>query len=86
MLKQGIFREYDIRGIADVELQDSGVEVLGRALGTYLIRHSGHTIALGRDCRLSGERLRAEPPTGALQGVRQSIPPQQNQLEQYLQR
>jgi phosphomannomutase/phosphoglucomutase len=57
MLKQGIFREYDIRGIADVELQDSGVEVLGRALGTYLIRHSGHTIALGRDCRLSGERL-----------------------------
>jgi phosphomannomutase / phosphoglucomutase len=57
MLKQGIFREYDIRGIADVELLDSGVEVLGRALGTYLIRHSGHTIALGRDCRLSGERL-----------------------------
>ena len=57
MLKQGIFREYDIRGIAEVELLDSGVEVLGRALGTYLIRHSGHTIALGRDCRLSGERL-----------------------------
>jgi phosphomannomutase/phosphoglucomutase len=58
MLKQGIFREYDIRGIADVELRDADVEVLGRALGTYLIRHSGHTIALGRDCRLSGERLR----------------------------
>ncbi len=57
MLKQGIFREYDIRGIADVELRDADVEVLGRALGTYLIRHSGHTIALGRDCRLSGERL-----------------------------
>jgi phosphomannomutase / phosphoglucomutase len=56
-LKQGIFREYDIRGIADEELLDGGVELLGRALGTYLIRHSGHTIALGRDCRLSGERL-----------------------------
>lgn len=57
MLKQGIFREYDIRGISDLELRDADVEVLGRALGTYLIRHSGHTIALGRDCRLSGERL-----------------------------
>jgi phosphomannomutase/phosphoglucomutase len=56
-LKHGIFREYDIRGIADEELSDAGVELLGRALGTYLIRHSGHTIALGRDCRPSGERL-----------------------------
>jgi phosphomannomutase / phosphoglucomutase len=56
-LKHGIFREYDIRGIADEELLDGGVELLGRALGTYLIRHSGHTISLGRDCRLSGERL-----------------------------
>ena len=59
MLKQGIFREYDIRGIADKELLDADVEILGRALGTYLIRHSGQTIALGRDCRLSGERLHA---------------------------
>ncbi len=57
MLKQGIFREYDIRGIADGELLDDDVECLGRALGSYLTRHSGSTIALGRDCRLSGERL-----------------------------
>ncbi len=59
MLKPGIFREYDIRGIADEELRDEDVEALGRALGTYLIRHGGHTICLGRDCRLSGERLHA---------------------------
>jgi phosphomannomutase / phosphoglucomutase len=57
MLKQSIFREYDIRGIADEELRDEGVEALGRALATYLIRHSGRKICLGRDCRLSGERL-----------------------------
>jgi len=57
MLKQGIFREYDIRGIADRELLDPDVEDLGRALGTYLIRHSGRTVNLGRDCRLSGQRL-----------------------------
>ncbi|MBV8549684.1 MAG: phosphomannomutase/phosphoglucomutase [Acidobacteriaceae bacterium] len=59
MLNPGIFREYDIRGIADEELRDDDVEVLGRGLATYLIRHSGRTICLGRDCRLSGERLQA---------------------------
>lgn len=57
MLNPGIFREYDVRGIAEKELRDPDVEALGRALATYLIRHSGRTICLGRDCRLSGERL-----------------------------
>jgi phosphomannomutase / phosphoglucomutase len=57
MLTPSIFREYDIRGIADQELLDPEVELLGRALGTYLIRHSGRTICLGRDCRLSGDRI-----------------------------
>ncbi len=57
MLKPNIFREYDIRGIADEELLDADVETLGRALATYVIRHSGRTICLGCDCRLSGSRL-----------------------------
>lgn len=57
MLNPAIFREYDIRGIADEDLRDPDVEALGSGLGTYLIRHSGATICLGRDCRLSGERL-----------------------------
>jgi phosphomannomutase/phosphoglucomutase len=59
MFKPSIFREYDIRGIADEELLDADVELLGRALGTYLIRDSGRTICLGRDCRLSGGRIHA---------------------------
>ena len=59
MLKQSIFREYDIRGIANEELLDEDVELLGKSLATYLIRHSGHTICLGRDCRLSGSRIHA---------------------------
>src|SRR5215472_827988 len=63
MLKPTIFREYDIRGIADpshpdFELTDPGVELLGQALGTYLLRHSGSKINLGRDTRLSSPRLR----------------------------
>jgi phosphomannomutase / phosphoglucomutase len=57
MLKLGIFREYDIRGIANEELLDEDVQALGRGLATYLIRYSGRVICLGRDCRLSGNRL-----------------------------
>jgi phosphomannomutase / phosphoglucomutase len=58
MLTPTIFREYDIRGIADQELLDSGIEDLGRAIGTYLQRNSGKRVNLGRDVRLSGKRLR----------------------------
>jgi phosphomannomutase/phosphoglucomutase len=58
MLKPTIFREYDIRGIADAELLDPDVEELGMAIGTYLLRHNGKNINLGRDCRLSSTRLR----------------------------
>jgi phosphomannomutase/phosphoglucomutase len=58
MLKSTIFREYDIRGIADTELSSSDIVDLGRGLGTLLQRKSGRSISLGRDCRLSSPRLR----------------------------
>jgi phosphomannomutase/phosphoglucomutase len=58
MLHPAIFREYDIRGIADVELRDVDVELLGRAIGTYLRRHGGDRVDLGRDCRLVGTYFR----------------------------
>ncbi len=59
MLKPTIFRENDIRGIADSELQSADIELLGRGLGTYLRRRSDSaTIHVGRDCRLSSDRLR----------------------------
>ncbi len=57
MLKPTIFREYDIRGVADTDLPDAGVTTLGRAIGTYLQRHAGRNIHLARDCRLSSNRL-----------------------------
>ncbi len=57
MLTHTIFREYDIRGIADRDLLSPDIEVLGRAIGTYMIRRSGRKINLGRDCRLSSPRL-----------------------------
>jgi phosphomannomutase/phosphoglucomutase len=58
MLKPTIFREYDIRGVADAELLSPDVEQLGLGLGTYLQRRSGRKINVGRDCRLSSTRLR----------------------------
>ena len=59
MLKPTIFREYDIRGIADLEMLSPDVVNLGRAIGTYMRRHSGPRVSLGRDVRLSGTRLHA---------------------------
>src|SRR5579885_105586 len=58
MLKPTIFREYDIRGVAETELLSEDVADLGRALGTLLQRRSGPAVNLGRDCRLSSARLR----------------------------
>ena len=57
MLQPNIFREYDIRGIADVELTDDGVSTLGQAIGTWMIRRGSRKINLARDCRLSSPRL-----------------------------
>lgn len=58
MLKPTIFREYDIRGIADVELLDPDIEILGQAIGTYLQRRVGKKLNVGRDVRVSSDRLR----------------------------
>src|SRR5580658_2026867 len=57
MLKPTIFREYDIRGVAETELTSPDIVQLGRGLGTLLQRMSGRRINLGRDCRLSSPRL-----------------------------
>ena len=58
MLKSTIFREYDIRGVAARDLPSDGVEQLGRAIGTWQKRRGGTKLNVGRDVRLSSERLR----------------------------
>jgi phosphomannomutase/phosphoglucomutase len=58
MLKPTIFREYDIRGVADRDLASADVVQLGRAIGTYLQRCAGKKLNVARDVRLSSERLR----------------------------
>ena len=55
-----IFREYDIRGIADRDLASPISIALGQAVGTYLKREGRSRITLARDCRLSSQRLASE--------------------------
>jgi phosphomannomutase/phosphoglucomutase len=52
-----IFREYDIRGVADRDLPDEVVAALGNAIGEHLHEHGARRITLGRDCRLSSPRI-----------------------------
>lgn len=63
-----IFREYDIRGIADKDLDDSVAPALGRAIGTWLQGQGRRTAAVGRDCRVSSPRLHE----AVVQGLRGS--------------
>jgi phosphomannomutase/phosphoglucomutase len=48
-----IFREYDIRGIVGEDLDDSAVEILGRAMATFFLGRGQSRVAVGRDVRLS---------------------------------
>lgn len=57
MISQEIFREYDIRGLADKELSPDFVCLLGFALGIYFKNHGHDTVIVGRDNRLSSERI-----------------------------
>jgi len=58
MLNEKIFREYDIRGVADRDLPHNVVSKLGRAIGSYVKRKGGKTLTVGRDCRISSDRIR----------------------------
>jgi len=53
-----IFREYDIRGVVGEDLTSQSVELIGKAIGTYIRRKGGKTIVLGRDMRNSSDDFR----------------------------
>ena len=59
-MNPNIFRAYDIRGVADTDLNSDVAKAIGRALGTMARRRGAETFAVGRDCRLSGPRVRAD--------------------------
>ena len=57
-LNRDVFREYDVRGIADVDFSGDFSYCLGRAFGTYAINHNRKKIAVSGDVRLSTKRLK----------------------------
>ena len=56
-MNSSIFREYDIRGIADEDLTDDVVSDIGLAMGTIFAKKGLKKISIGRDCRKSSERI-----------------------------
>jgi phosphomannomutase / phosphoglucomutase len=63
------FREYDIRGVADLDLTDAVATGIGRGFSTMLGASSSRVrVAVGRDCRLSSDRLFAALVRGLTEG------------------
>src|SRR3954468_6498212 len=70
-----IFREYDIRGVAERDLTDDVVERIGRGVAELIGKSVGKApkLAVGRDCRLSGPRLHAALTRGLQKGGAQLL-------------
>ncbi|MBN1503717.1 MAG: phosphomannomutase/phosphoglucomutase [Candidatus Eisenbacteria bacterium] len=60
-----IFREYDVRGLAEADLTSDLARALGRAFGTYV--GGGAAVTVGRDVRLSSPRLNGEFSRGLIE-------------------
>lgn len=58
-MNRRIFREYDIRGVADRDLDDATVQAIGAAVGELARAVDPETprVVVGRDCRLTSPRL-----------------------------
>ena len=52
-----VFREYDIRGVADRDLDDATVQAIGAALGARVASSTGGPVVVGRDPRTHSPRL-----------------------------
>jgi phosphomannomutase/phosphoglucomutase len=58
MIDPGIFKAYDIRGVVDRTLTAAAVRAIGQAVGSEARARGAAEIAVGRDGRLSGPKLR----------------------------
>lgn len=54
-MNPNVFREYDVRGVVNQDLNETFVFDLGRAIGTYATRYNVKSMSIGRDCRLSSD-------------------------------
>jgi phosphomannomutase / phosphoglucomutase len=58
-MNPSVFREYDIRGVAESDFPDAFVADLGRSVAAQFLDTGARRITLGRDCRLSSPRIHA---------------------------
>ncbi len=56
-MTRSIFRKYDIRGLAEQDLDDRSVLGLARSIATCLDREGVSCVSIGQDCRLSSPRI-----------------------------
>ena len=54
-MNPAIFREYDIRGLAEKDLNREFALLLGKAHGTIIRENGGSRVAVGRDCRSTSD-------------------------------
>lgn len=54
-MNPNVFREYDVRGVVERDLNEEFVINLGRAIGTYAVQRNIQTMMVGCDCRLSSD-------------------------------
>ena len=57
MIKQNIFREYDLRGIYNDEITDSDAYTIGRSFGSFISLSNEKWTVIGHDNRLSSPSL-----------------------------
>lgn len=56
MMNPAIFREYDIRGLAEKEFDEEFARLLGKVHGTVVGERGGKRVSVGRDCRFTSDR------------------------------
>lgn len=54
-MNPGMFREYDIRGIAGKDMTEDDVFLIGKGVGTFIREHGRTKLTVGRDCRLTSD-------------------------------
>jgi len=65
-LNPTIFREYDIRGIAERDFDAGFARELGQTVGTLALERGAARVSVGRDCRLTSDRYA----TALVDGIR----------------
>ena len=57
MIDESIFREYDIRGIVPEQINEFSIKAIASAIARKCFDERVNDLALGRDGRLSGEKI-----------------------------